>query len=187
MEHDVTKGILGILNNNHTKVQEKSDIKGNYYNYMTDTIYLTTNKEYNMQKRLDKTNLFCAKLLTICHECIHSVQNKKLHLLNLILSNLSIVVTAIAMILLIDFNKPIWYTIFGTIIIFLAILVRGILEIDAINRSLNLAKLAIVNLKINNISNVDINEARKTVRRKMPLQFIKMILDKIIMLIILVI
>lgn len=187
MEKDLAKEILTLLNNNHTKVKEVSDINGNYYNYIADTIYMTTNMDNIKKERLDETNLFCAKLVTICHECIHSIQSKVLHILNILLSNLSIIISVVAIILMISFNKPTWYIVFGVAIVFLSTMIRLVLEIDAIYGSLNLAEKVVNNLKIEIVKDSDISEARRVIRRLLPIQIIKMILDKIIMLAILVI
>jgi len=184
MVQELTKEILKVLGNNHTTIKELPDIRCNYYNYITDTIYLVTNIDNNNKKRLDKTNLFCAKLVTICHECIHSIQNKLLHILNFVLSNLSFVITLIAIILMITASKPIWYIICGSIVVILAMLIRIVLEIDAIYGSLKLAELMVINLKIDNVNISDIGEARKIVNSLLPVQILKMVLDKIIMLII---
>jgi len=186
MEQDLTKEILALLDNNHTTVAEVSDINSNYYSYITDTIYLATNMD-SKKKRLDNTNLFCGRIVTICHECVHSVQNIGLHILNLILSNLSLIFAVISIILTLISIKPTWYIISGCIIIFLAILIRLLLEIDAIHKSLSLAEKVVASLKIENVNYNDIDEAKKTVKRLLPIQIVRMILDKIIMLVIIVI
>ena len=40
---ELTKEILKNLGNKHTKVALKQDFKGNYYSYITDTIYIANN------------------------------------------------------------------------------------------------------------------------------------------------
>ena len=46
MVKDITKEILAMLNNNHTVVKEEQTISCNYYNFVTDTIYLNVKKNY---------------------------------------------------------------------------------------------------------------------------------------------
>ena len=74
---ELTKDILKILNNNHTKVELKEDFKGNYYSYLIDTIYISKNfKEQKASTKDKMMNKKVAELVTVCHECIHSTQNK---------------------------------------------------------------------------------------------------------------
>lgn len=182
-QEKIAKEVLSLLGNNHTSVIESDDMEVNYYNFLTDTIYLTTN--FNKQKQakgLENANPFCGNLVTICHECIHSMQAKTLHILNLILSNLSIVLAIICIILMLTVGKVIWFSLVSVAIILVAILVRVVLELEAINKSLVLAEQVLTKCNIEDVQNRDIQEARNIVKKLMPLQVIRMIVDKIIML-----
>lgn len=184
----LTKEILYLLNNNHTSIENVENIKTNYYNFVTDKIYLANNiNDSKHKKGLENANPFCGELVTICHECIHSVQSKWLHILNLILSNLSIIFTIISFILMLFFSKPIWWIVISATIIVLAIFVRLFLEINAITRSVKTADRARETINISGVDKKDIVEARKIINKMMPFQIISMLADKIVMLIIVVI
>lgn len=178
------KNILNLLNNNHTLIEEV-DSQTNYYNFITDTIYLSKNLDSLKQtKGLENTNPFCAELITICHECIHSVQSKILHVLNLILSNLSLILTIVTIIIMLFFSKPLWWIVFCLVTVICAAIVRLLLEIDAITKSVKLAGNVIENRIINGVDKNDVLEAKKIIKKMLPMQIIKMILDKIIMIIV---
>ena len=184
----LTKEILYLLNNYHTSVETVENTKTSYYNFVTDTIYLSENSNNQKHKKgLENANPFCGELVTICHECIHSVQSKWLHILNLILSNLSIIFTIISFILMMLFSKPIWWIVISVVIIVLAIFARLFLEINAITMSVKIADRVRETLNINGVDKKDIVEARKIINKMMPFQIVRMLADKIVMLIIVVI
>lgn len=184
----LTKEILYLLNNHHTSVETVENVKTNYYNFVTDKIYLARKRNNSKYKKgLENANPFCGELVTICHECIHSVQSKWLHILNLILSNLSIIFTIISFVLMMFFSKHIWWTAISATIIVLAFFDRLFLEINAITMSLKIAKKAMETLNINGVDKKDIAEARKIINKMMPFQIVRMLADKIVMLIIVVI
>lgn len=187
-QENLTKEVLTFLNNNHTSVKESNDIGVNYYNFVTDTIYLTTRiKENKPAKGLENANPFCGNLVTICHECIHSIQLKALHIINLVLSNISIILTVISLILMITIGKPNWLCIVALSLVLLAIACRLFLEIDAINKSTIVAEKVLEKVNVRNAEFKDIQEAKKIIKRLLPVQLIRMVLDKIIMLVIIVI
>lgn len=184
---EVAKNILVLLNNMTTKVEESNEVQANYYNYITDTIYLSINNDSKQPKGLDNTNPFCGKLVALCHECIHSVQNKILHGLNFVLSNMCIFTTIILVILSITLDEKMLYTILGSIIIAFAILIRMWLELDAIKRSVPLARRYIEKYDFERVDIKDISQAERIIKKLLPVQMIKMILDKIIMLILVIV
>jgi len=187
-QEKIAKEVLTLLGNNHTKLKGLEEIEVNYYNFLTDTIYLTTNVNKKKQaKGLENANPFCGNLVTICHECMHSMQAKTLHILNLILSNLSIVLAIVSIILILTIGKALWVSLVSVTIILAAILVRVVLELEAIKKSLVLSEQVLTKCNIENVKNKDIQQARKIVKRLMPLQVIQMVLDKLIMLVIVVI
>lgn len=78
----ITNIVLQHLNNYTTKVEknkEKNE-KISYYNVNNDKIVIK-----------DTTDLKdCSRLIQICHECVHSIQDKKLLKLHFIFSNINI-------------------------------------------------------------------------------------------------
>lgn len=125
----ITKQVLEKLNNKTTKMLCDEDIKGNYYVFLNDTIYLSS-------KNTNKYN----RLTVICHECIHSMQNKIMQWINFILSNLEIIVFVIFSILklLNIFENILTYTYIAFVIV--SIIPRFILEIHASLKSIKYTK-----------------------------------------------
>lgn len=134
----IAKETLENLNNKKTKMVSDDDIKGNYYVFLNDTIYLSS-KDADKYKRLT----------VICHECVHSIQNKLVQLINFIFSNLEIVLFFIFVILkfLKIFGKTLTYAYITIVII--SLIPRFILEIHASLKSIKLSK-EYVNKKIGN-------------------------------------
>ena len=169
----ITKDTLNKLKNSTTKMISDEDIKGNYYVFLNDTIYLSTKntKKYN-------------RLTVICHECVHSIQNKTLQLINFVLSNIEIIAFVILFALKI-------FNILGNIstylyigIVIVSVIPRIILEIDASLKSIKLTK-EYVNEKIGNNEAEFVNKiVNFQVKAMLPLLLIDVILWKIIRIII---
>lgn len=121
----ITKQVLEKLNNKTTKMICDEYIKGNYYVFLNDTIYLSS-------KNTNKYN----RLTVICHECIHSMQNKTIQWINFIFSNLEIIIFVIFSILklLNIFGNILPFIYLGFVIV--SILPRFILEIHASLKSI---------------------------------------------------
>jgi len=134
----IAKETLEKLNNNTTKIVSDDDIKGNYYVFLNDTIYLSS-KDADKYKRLT----------VICHECIHSMQNKIMQLINFVFSNLEVIIFVIFAILkfLNIFGNILTYAYIAIVII--SLIPRFLLEIHASLKSIKLSK-EYVNEKIGN-------------------------------------
>ena len=120
----VCEEILKQLHNeNNVKVVENQDknAKASLYIVVTNTISIANIKES------------CSRIQTIAHECIHSIQNKKILMFNFIYSNIYILYFTIICILTI-FNKvsnPMLQIFILTLLSFIYYKVRSYLEIDA--------------------------------------------------------
>ena len=144
----VTKDILKIIGNNKTEYVFDEDIKGNYYVYLNDKIYLSS-------KQSDKNNY--ERLCVIAHECIHSIQPKLLQNFNFILSNIEIIFF-IAYIILYFFKISNLYVYISYLIIaILSIIPRTILELWAIIKAPQISKNYLNNKILNEkeVENVD--------------------------------
>ena len=127
------KDILKYLNNRDTKIIEKEDFKGSYYSYINDTIYLSGENKTTKSKE--------EEIIVLCHECIHSIQNKTLQAVNFYSSNIEIILSILVILLLAikaNFVKSLVIPYF--LIMLLNITVRFLLEKDAVKRSFELAK-----------------------------------------------
>lgn len=121
--------ILDDLNNNKTKVIIENDIKGNYYSYINDTIYLNGKEN---KKSEEETVL-------LCHECYHSVQSKTKHALNMIISSIEPVLFIILLIFAIINKERTCLNIIYFCSLILSIIIRTNLEQEAINKSFSMA------------------------------------------------
>lgn len=127
----IAKDILNKLDNKKTKSIFDKDIKGNYYVYLNNTIYLSGRQN-------EKSNY--ERLCVIAHECIHSIQPKILQNLNFILSNLEVVIFVVYLLLFfLKVNIQKIYLVYLIIAIF-SLVIRTILELWAISRALKLSK-----------------------------------------------
>lgn len=156
---NICKEILKILNNTHTRIEKNEENTTSLYIIATDKIIISSAKVNNTFMRIQ----------TIAHECIHSVQNKKLLKCNFILSNIYILlfITMIVLMILTSINiiKGINIFIISMVIFFiisiLSFIVRNYLEGDAMNNAPKLAEKYLnlkSNVELNIISNEEIEK-----------------------------
>lgn len=127
---ELTKEILKKLSNQKVKIKENSDSETSLYIALTDTISISSKKNS------------CARIQTISHECIHSIQNRGIHISNFVISNIYIIyfiTISILTIFNIIENRLIYLTIL-LILGFIQFTIRAYLEIDALTRAKYLAK-----------------------------------------------
>ena len=183
----LTKEILKHIGNNHTKVEVKEDFKGNYYSYITDTIYISKSLENKNEGKKERINKKAAAFVMLCHECIHSVQNKALHILNTVLSNLGIVLGIACIIIGIILENNLWLKLMAASILTISIFVRLFLENQAVKGSVKLAFNVVKVNKIADITQEDIQEGTQYINKYKWLALLKMVIDKIVVLIIILI
>jgi len=117
----ICKSILKKLKNENIKVEENKESKTNLYVVISNKIIIANLK-----------NSY-ARIQTIAHECIHSIQNKSLLLFNFIFSNIYLIYYTIAIILTllgIYKNTLLQITIL-LILSFIYYIVRSYLEMEA--------------------------------------------------------
>lgn len=127
---EIAKEMLEMLDNKAVKIEQAKDTKTSLYIAVTDKILIADLKDNY------------GRIQTIAHECIHSIQDKRLLMFNFIFSNLSILYFIIISIL--SVCNIIKNNILQVAILLLFALiqftVRGYLEIDAMTKSKYLAK-----------------------------------------------
>ncbi len=126
----ICKTILKKLNNTKVKIKENTDKEASLYIAITDTILIANIK--NSYTRMQ----------TIAHECLHSIQNRKLLIFNFIYSNiyiLSFIVFTVLTIFNVIKNKLFFAVIF-IIMSFIYYVVRSFLEMDAMTKAEFLSK-----------------------------------------------
>ncbi len=126
----VAKDILNMLGNNKVKIEEAKDTQTSLYIAVTDKISIA-----------DMKNNY-ARIQTIAHECMHSIQDRRLLLFNFIFSNFSIIYWIVITILTVTRvlqNTTIQFFVL-LLITLIKFIVRGYLEIDAMTKSKYTAK-----------------------------------------------
>ena len=126
----ICETILKKLNNIKVKIKESTDKEASLYIAITDTILIANIK--NSYTRMQ----------TIAHECLHSIQNRKLLIFNFIYSNiyiLSFIVFTVLAIFNVIKNKLFFAVIF-IIMSFIYYVVRSFLEMDAMTKAEFLVK-----------------------------------------------
>jgi len=129
---EICEAILEILNNKKVKIKENEDkeSKTSLYIAISDTIFIANIKESY------------TRIQTIAHECLHSIQSRRLLLFNFIYSNIYFIYFLISVILTIlgVLKDTKLQLVILCILSFLYYVVRSYLEIDAMTKARYLAK-----------------------------------------------
>ena len=126
---EICKSFLKKLNNEKVKVEENSDNEASLYIAVTNKILIA-----------NISNTY-TRIQTIAHECLHSVQSRRILLFNFVFSNIFLLyfIIALALILLNIGNSLIYILVF----VFMAIIqyaVRSYLENEAMSKAVYVAK-----------------------------------------------
>ena len=127
---EICEEILEKLNNKDVEIEELGEDSKSQ-----TSLYLV------MQNKIIIANIKdnFARIQTIAHECIHSIQNKKILKFNFIFSNISnlyfLIICILALLNL--FSGPVWYCLLISLILIQSIsfIVRSHLETDAMTRA----------------------------------------------------
>ena len=126
---EICKEILKELGNNPTSIEECKDSKDN------TSIYLFCEDKISIAN----INQSFTRIQTVIHECVHSIQNKRILLANVIMSNISNLYFILLLVLLIigKLPKDIDVVMFGSYVIvqFISYAIRSFLEMDAMTRA----------------------------------------------------
>ena len=127
---EIAKDILAKLNNTGVTIEEDKQAQASLYIAVTNKIIIASGK-----------NTF-ARVQTIAHECLHSVQDRKMLLFNFVYSNiylLSFIVLAVLLALGVIPNGVLAILCF-TLLSFVYYFIRSYLEMDAMTKAKYLAK-----------------------------------------------
>lgn len=128
----ICEEILEKINNKNVKIEELSKEEKSQ-----TSLYLVFQNKIliaNIQENF-------ARIQTIAHECIHSIQNKKILKFNFIISNISILYFIIACVLTLLKLFDLSYILITLILIQLtSLIIRSYLETDAMTRAEYIAK-----------------------------------------------
>lgn len=127
---EICKYILNKLNNSTVKIEEDKEAKTSMYIALSDKIIIA-----------DVKNSY-TRIQTIAHECLHSIQDRKMLNFNFIYSNIYLIYFAVICILIIIKRLPneMLYSNIFLILSFIYYVVRVFLENDAMIKAQYLAK-----------------------------------------------
>ena len=127
---EICKDILKMLGNENVKIEEDKEAK--------DCLYMVA---FNKIVISGSQNNF-TRIQTIAHECIHTVQDKRIQMFNFVMSNICIIYYFVVLVLSIFKlmqDKILFLTIY-ILISFIQFVVRAYLENDAMIKAKYLAK-----------------------------------------------
>lgn len=126
----ICKSILKKLENERTQIEENQKSEATLYIAIQDKISIG-----NMHKSF-------TRIQTIAHECLHSIQDRKMLIFNFIYSNIYLLYFIITCILVIlkKLDNTMMYSNIFLILSFIYYVVRGFLENDAMIKAQYIAK-----------------------------------------------
>ncbi len=135
---EICKLILKKLKNENVKIEENKDAKASLYIAVTNKIVIA-----------DVKNSY-TRIQTIAHECLHSIQNRKIQLFNFIFSNIYLLYFLIVLILALLNKLPNAILFLGLMVLlsYIYYFIRSYLENDAMIKAKFLAKEIMEDLKI---------------------------------------
>ena len=135
---EICKYILNKLNNSTVKIEEDKEAKTSMYIALSDKIIIA-----------DVKNSY-TRIQTIAHECLHSVQKRKMQVFNFIYSNIYLLYFVIVTILAIlnKLQDSMLYIAIMILLSYIYYFVRSYLENDAMIKAKYLAKEFMEEVKI---------------------------------------
>lgn len=176
MEKEVLcKNILKDLNKKNVGVKVSQDIKGNYYSYIHNCIYLNNKSATTIEDKAKEN-------VVVAHECIHATQNKMVHLANMVLANLELLLFLIFVVVLVAFGSIEVLKVIYSAVCILSLIYRCILELPAMINSFDLAE------KYSNKEVIEIiQKDKKKIKYLLPLGILSYTWFKILRLILVII
>ena len=145
----ICEAILEKLNNKKVKIEEESNTKTSLYIAVSNTIIIANIKDT------------FTRIQTIAHECLHSIQNRKILLFNFIFSNILMIyfLAAIPLTLLKILNGYVFVQIYIGMSI-MSYIVKAYLENDAMTKAFFVAKEYMLECQKENkeITDEDVNK-----------------------------
>lgn len=135
---EICKLIFKKLKNENVKIEENKDAKASLYIAATNKIVIA-----------DVKNSY-TRIQTIAHECLHSIQNRKIQLFNFIFSNIYLLyfLTVLILALLNKLSNAILFLGLMVLLSYIYYFIRSYLENDAMIKAKFLAKEIMEDLKI---------------------------------------
>ena len=142
---EICKEILLKLENTRTKIEENKDSESTLYVALQDKIYI------------GNTHGSFTRIQTIAHECLHSIQDRKILIFNFIFSNIYLLYFVIICILVMlkKLQNELMFSIILLIISMLYYAIRMFLENDAMIKAEYLAKEYLNEKQISNKKEIE--------------------------------
>lgn len=126
---EICQSILNKLNNSDVKIEENEETKTSLYIALTNKIVIARIKDT------------FTRIQTIAHECLHSIQNRKILLFNFIFSNIFLLSFVTFLILIIiKIGNPMIYIQTYTVFSLIYLSIRIYIETEAMSKAKYLAK-----------------------------------------------
>ena len=144
---EICQDVLKMINNKNVKIEESKDSKTSLYIALTNKIIIA-----------DIEDTF-SRIQTIAHECLHSIQNRRILMFNFIFSNIFLLYFLVATILILfNIGESLVYIEIFTMLTIIYCVVRCYLENEAMSKASYVAKEYMQNYaKKNNIEQEDVN------------------------------
>ncbi len=149
---EICEKIVEKLNNKTVKIEENSESKASLYIVATNKIIIANIKDT------------FTRIQTIAHECLHSVQNRKVLLFNFIFSNIYIMYFVVSLILIFFNIGEQYFNIYIQIYFLLTLIYIGIrtyLENEAMSKAIFVAKEYMEEYKNSDITHEEIDKLVK--------------------------
>lgn len=145
---EICEEILKKLNNNHVKIEETDETKTSLYIVASNKIVIANIKDT------------FTRIQTIAHECLHSIQSKKILMFNFICSSIFLLYFIVAIFLILfNISNSLIYILVFIFSFFIIYIVRSYLETEAMSKAPFVAKEYMNEYKTKNkeISDEDID------------------------------
>ena len=144
---EICQDVLKMINNKNVKIEESKDSKTSLYIALTNKIIIA-----------DIEDTF-SRIQTIAHECLHSIQNRRILMFNFLFSNIFLLYFLVATILILfNIGESLVYIEIFTMLTITYCVVRCYLENEAMSKASYVAKEYMQNYaKENNIEKEDVN------------------------------
>ena len=144
---EICKVMLKMLKNENVQIEESKDSKTSLYIALTNKIIIAD---------IDDT---FSRIQTIAHECLHSIQNRKILMFNFIFSNIYLIYFLVATILILfNIGESLGYIQIFTMLTIIYCIVRCYLENEAMSKASLVAKEYMHDYaNKNNIEQEDVN------------------------------
>lgn len=145
---EICEEILKKLNNNHVKIEESDETKTSLYIVASNKIVIANIKDT------------FTRIQTIAHECLHSIQSKKILMFNFICSSIFLLYFIVAIFLILfNISNSLIYILVFIFSFFIIYIVRSYLETEAMSKAPFVAKEYMNEYKTKNkeISDEDID------------------------------